>query len=82
MTGAEIVSDIVNIMVSGITGIGQGIGSGLSAIMQSIFIAGTGENETLSVFGTLIIVFAALSLGFTLCRWAVNFLTSLGNRNR
>lgn len=82
MTGTEIVSAIVEILVSAITGIAQGVGSGFSTLVQSIFMTGTGESQTLSTFGVVIIVFAAISLAIGLCRWVVQFLTSLGARNR
>lgn len=81
MTGTALVTAIVEIIVSGLTGIGEGIGLALSSMASSIFLA-SGEAAGLSVFGTLIIVFAAISLGFTLTRWVLNFITSLGNRNR
>ena len=82
MTGADIVTQIVQTLTSGIVGIGEGIGQGLSSLATSIFLTGTGAEQSISVFGTLIIVFAAISLGLALCRWVLNFITSLGNRNR
>lgn len=78
MTGTALVTAIIQILVSGITGIAEGVGVGLSTLAQNIFFAGEG----LSVFGILIIAFAAISLGLSLCRWVVNFVTSLGSRNR
>lgn len=74
-----ILNEIVGILVGGITGIAQGVGSGLSALVTSIFMTGTGETAALSVFGTVVIVFAGISLAIGLCRWVVNFITSLGN---
>lgn len=82
MSGGSIVTTIVEILVSGITTVAQGIGSGLSTLAQSIFLTGTGESQTLSTFGILIVVFAGISLAIGLCRWVVNFVTSLGQRNR
>lgn len=82
MTGVEIVTSIVQTLVSGITGVAEGVGAGLSTLAQSIFMTGTGESQTLSTFGILIIAFAGISLALALCRWVVNFVTSLGNRNR
>lgn len=76
----EILTAIITILVGGITQIGEGIGAGLSSLASSIFL--TAESGTLSVFGTLIIVFAAISLGMGLTRWVINFVTSLGSRNR
>lgn len=83
MTGTALVTAIIEILVSGITGISAGVGEGLSTLAQSIFFA-TPEGGTagLSVLGTCIIAFAAISLGLSLCRWVLNFFTSLGARNR
>lgn len=82
MTGTALVTEIISILTSGITGIATGVGNGLSTLAQNIFFA-TGEGATgLSVLGTCIIVFAAISLGLALCRWVLNFFTSLGARNR
>lgn len=82
MTGVEIVQAIVQIIISAIVPIGEGIGSGLSKLATSLFMTTVGETTTLSVFAVLVIVFAAISLGFALTRWVLNFVTSLGNRNR
>lgn len=73
-----LLGNIIEIIVSGITSIAGGIGEGLSALAASIFLASGG----LSVFGALILIFAGISLAFGLCRWVLNFITSLGNRNR
>lgn len=78
----SIVADIVEILTSGISGVATGIGGGLSTLATSIFLSGSGETQTLSTFGTLIVVFAGISLAIGLCRWVVNFVTSLGARNR
>lgn len=78
----NILTQIIQILVGGITGIAEGIGSGLSTLATQIFLDGTGETQTLSVFGTLIVVFAGISLAIGLSRWVLNFVTSLGARNR
>lgn len=79
----EILTQIIEILVGGITGVAEGVGVGLSSLAQSIFLAsGEGGAQTLSVMGTLIVVFAGISLALGLCRWVLNFLTSLGARNR
>lgn len=77
-----IFTQIIEILVGGLIGIGEGIGASLSAMATSIFLTGTGAEQTLSVFGSLIIIFAGISLGLSLTRWVLNFLTSLGSRNR
>ena len=80
-----LLTEIIELLVGGITGVATGIGSGLSELAQSIFLTTTGSGETavtsLSVFGSLIVIFAGISLAIGLSRWVVNFVTSLGSRN-
>lgn len=76
-----ILTQIIEILVGGITGVAEGVGAGLSTLAQNIFLSGTGEQQTLSVMGTLIVVFAGISLALALSRWVLNFVTSLGARN-
>ena len=75
-----ILNQIIEILVAGITGIATGVGSGLTTLAQSIFLGA--EAGTLSVFGGLVVVFAGISLAIGLCRWVVDWVTSLGSRNR
>ena len=82
MSGTAILTEIISILVSGISAMGKGIGEGLSTLTTSVFMTGTGEAQKLSVFGTFVIVFAAIALSMALTRWVVNFVTSLGQRNR
>lgn len=81
-----LMSDIIKILVGAIKEFATGIGEGLSSLVQSIFLvtSGTGETATttLSVFGIVILIFAGVSLAVGLSRWVVNFITSLGSRNR
>lgn len=78
-----ILTQIIEILTGGITGVASGVGVGLSNLAESIFlVSGEGGAQTLSVMGTLIVVFAGISLALGLCRWVLNFLTSLGARNR
>lgn len=82
MSGTAILQMIIEILVGGITGVADGIGKGLSSLASGIFLTGTGDTQTLSTFGILIVCFAGISLAIGLCRWMVNFVTSLGARNR
>lgn len=79
---SAILTQIIELLVGGITGVASGIGSGLSTLAQDIFMTGTGDTQTLSTFGALICIFAGISLAIGLSRWVVNFVTSLGARNR
>lgn len=89
MTSANallLLKDIISILVGGLVEFGEGIGTALSALAKAIFLTTTGSGAeattTISVFGVMIIIFSAVSLSVGLSRWAVNFLTSLGKRNR
>lgn len=77
MTG--VLSQIIQLLVGGITEMAKGIGAGLTALVESIFVTSAGA---LTTFGSLIVIFAGISLAIGLSRWVVNFVTSLGNRNR
>ena len=70
----NLLTAIVGLLTGGITGIASGVGSGVSTLTTQIFIS----NNALSVFGGMIVVFAGLSLAIGLCRWIMQFLTSLG----
>lgn len=77
---SAVLQEIITLLTGGITGIASGIGSGLTALVKNIFLVeGSGGAMTLSVFGGLIIVFAGVALAVGLCRWVVNWVTSLGN---
>lgn len=78
MTGVAILEEVITILVGGITGIAEGVGVGLSTLATSIFLSGTGESTTISVFGTLIVVFAGIALAINLCKFVTNWLTSFG----
>lgn len=77
---SAILTEIVSLLTGGITGIASGIGSGVSNLVQDIFIVtdATAGTQSLSTFGGVVVVFAGVSLAIGLCRWVMNFLTSLG----
>jgi len=82
MSATAILTAIIELLTGGIAGVASGVGGGLSTLATSIFLTGSGDSQSLSVFGALIIIFAGISLALGLCRWVVNFLASLGARNR
>ena len=75
---SSILTEIVGLLVGGISGIATGVGSGVSSLVNSIFIDATGTTPVLTAFGGIVVVFAGVSLAIGLCRWVMNFLTSLG----
>ena len=74
-----VLTEIISLLVGGITGIATGIGQGLSGLVTSIFLEGEGDAMGLSVFGGVIVVFAGVSLAIGLSRWVTNWVTTLGN---
>lgn len=81
MSGQAILSQVIEILVGGITGIAEGIGAGLSTLATSIFLSGEGETQTLSTFGILVVVFAGISLAIGLSRLVVRWISTLGGSN-
>lgn len=81
----DILGDIIEILFGGITQTASAIGTGLSELASSVFLTTTGTGSeavtTLSTFGTLIVVFAGISLAIGLSKFVVGWLTSLGARN-
>lgn len=78
MTGTALLTAILEILFGVFTATGEAMGSALSNFATAIFVTG----EAISVFGSFIVIFAAISLALGLFRWVLNFLTSLGSRNR
>lgn len=74
-----LLQEMISILVGGITGIAEGIGTGLQSLVENLFLTGTGETLALSTFGGITLVFAGIALAIGLSRFVVNFLTSLGN---
>lgn len=74
---SAVLTEIVSLLTSGITQMAEGIGAGLTSLVQAIFL--NTEGTGLSVFGGVIIVFAGIALAMGLCRWVTNWITSLGN---
>lgn len=76
-----VLASMIEILVGGITGIASGIGSGLSTLVQKIFleVSAQGEIQGLSAFGGVICIFAGIGLAVGLSRMVVQWVQSLGN---
>lgn len=77
-----ILTQIIEILVGGFSAYATGLGSGLNDFAESIFVTVTEAGSELTTFGTLVVVFGALSLTLGISRWVLNFVASLGGRNR
>ena len=84
MTGTQILSEIISILVGGISGIATGIGNGLKALVDAVFFTTTGTGTdavtTMSTFGIMVCVFAGIGLAIGLSRLVVRWLSTLGGR--
>lgn len=78
-----ILTEIITLLTSGFTTFAAGIGTGLNQYVGAMFIETGAEGaQSLTVFGGLVVIFAAISLTMGLSRWVLNFITSLGGRNQ
>lgn len=82
---ANVLGDFVEILVSGIVDLAQGIASGVVAMAKALFLDITvseGGVETvtgLSVFGGIVAIFAGLALATSITTRVYTWITSLGN---
>lgn len=74
-----ILTEIIQILVGGITGIATGIGQGLQTLVTNIFLTG-GENTQLSTYGILTVCFAGIALAIGLSRAVIMWVGSLGGK--
>ena len=73
----------IEIMTGGIVPYAEALGAGLKTLATSLFIESTeGGGEQLAIFGGMAFLFAGIGLAVGLSRWFLNWITSLGGRNR
>lgn len=82
MQGTQVVTNIVEILGSGIVGLASKIGQGVSALVNDLWFTTTGTGSdavtTMSVFAIMVCVFAGIGLAIGLSRLIFNWLGSLG----
>ena len=78
--GQTILTEIISLLVGGISGIATGIGQGLSTLAQSVFLQTVEGVTSLSTFGIIVCVFAGVSLAISLSRLVVRWVSTLGSR--
>lgn len=78
---ATVLSEFVNILVSGITSLATGIAGGVIEMAQALFleVSEAGAVSGLSVFGGIIAIFAGLALATGITTRVYTWVTSLGN---
>jgi hypothetical protein len=77
---SAVLTEIVEILVGGITSMATGIGSGLNAMAQGLFLDGT-DSKKLSVFGGIVAIFGGIALAVGLTTLVTKWIMSLGARN-
>jgi hypothetical protein len=79
---AEVLKQFVEILVSGIVSLAEGIAGGVVAMAKALFLetnAETGVVSGLSVFGGIVAIFAGLALAISITTRVYTWVTSLGN---
>lgn len=77
-----LLQEIISLLYGGLTSMATAFGQGMNSIITSLFIDNSSGTMQLSNFGGITIVLAAVALSIGLGRWVLNFVTSLGARNR
>lgn len=77
-----LLTQIMQILVGGITELAEGIGKGMNDMATSLFITtAEGGAQSLSTFGTIICIFAGIALAIGLTTLVVKWIMSLGARD-
>lgn len=78
---SNIMTEIISALTGSLTSFATNFGAGLQSFVTSLFLTGTGDSQTLSVFGELAIIFAGIGLAIGVCSLIFHWITSLGARN-
>lgn len=79
---ATVLQEFVEILVSGIVSLAEGIAGGVVAMAKALFLetnSETGVVSGLSVFGGIVAIFAGLALAISITTRVYTWVTSLGN---
>jgi len=81
---ASVLEEFVEILVSGIVSLAEGIAGGVVAMAKALFLEtsvseGVETVTGLSVFGGIVAIFAGLALAISITTRVYTWVTSLGN---
>lgn len=79
---AQVLQEFVEILVSGIVSLAEGIAAGVVAMAKALFLETNAETHAvtgLSVFGGIVAIFAGLALAISITTRVYTWVTSLGN---
>ncbi len=77
----SVLSEIVGILVGGLTSMASGIAGGLNEMATKLFITGEAGQEKLSTFGGIVAIFGGIALAVGLTTLVTKWIMSLGGRN-
>lgn len=79
---AQLLNQIVELLVGGITGMATGLGKGINQYVTDLFIL-TAEDGAMSLssFGGMVAIFGGIALAVGITRRIFNWLISLGGRH-
>lgn len=79
----NVLGEIVDILVGGLTNMASGIASGLNAMVTDLFIVTDAQTNarSLSVFGGVVAIFGGIALAVGLTTLVTKWIMSLGARN-
>lgn len=79
---AQLLNQIVELLVGGITGMATGLGKGINQYVTDLFIVtAEGGGMSLSSFGGMVAIFGGIALAVGITRRIFNWLISLGGRH-
>ncbi len=79
---AQLLNQIVELLVGGITGMATGLGKGINQYVTDLFIVtAEGGAMFLSSFGGMVAIFGGIALAVGITRRIFNWLISLGGRH-
>lgn len=79
---AQLLNQIVELLVGGITGMATGLGRGINQYVADLFIVTSeGGVMSLSSFGGMVAIFGGIALAVGITRRIFNWLISLGGRH-
>lgn len=78
---AQVLQEFVEILVSGIVSLAEGIAGGVVAMAKALFLetSEAGAVTGLSVFGGIVAIFAGLAFAISITTRVYIWVTSLGN---
>lgn len=78
---SAILTSIIELLTGGLTGMATGIGTGLNDAVTKLFVAtAEGGAQSLSVFGSVVAIFAGIALAVGLTTLVTKWVMSLGSR--